>query len=168
MLAANSNGAPAYKPKDGNAALPRPQKIKLSDDDFVLADLHIGTTKDEVFSVFGQPVDTEEFTLPYFAGSKNLRIVKYSFADGSATIGEDNDCVYEIKVTTAKYKTTRGIKIGDSFQAIRAAYGQETFKQRLNSGNMCYSYGGKGALQLSFEVNSVNQVVSIGLDVWSD
>ena len=140
----------------------------LTDKDFALAGLTISSTKTEAIATFGQPTNVETFGFPNFQGSKNPRFTKYVFPDGTVTISDYKGDIFEITVTTPKYSTIRGIKVGDSLSQVREAYGKEKSSQKLRSGNMCYVYSWRGPLALSFETDSANHVVGISVDLWSD
>lgn len=139
----------------------------LKNDDFVLAGLTLEATKQKAIETLGQPINMEDFTVPYIAGGKNVKFTKYNFAGVSVIIEPKQDSVWDIRITDTKNKTIRGVSNGDSITKVKELYGKEFSAQTLKSGNVYYSYK-RNAYLLAFEVDGNNKVVAISIDKWSD
>lgn len=145
-------------------------KLELTQDDLVIAGLSQTVGKDKMIALLGKAKTTEQFTLDYFAGGKDVKFTKYNYPGVSVTVVDVNGRIIEIDTTDITYKTARGIKIGDLIKKVKEVYGEEDQHSPSRMGQPFYTYTkAKSPEVLSFKVDpATNKVIKISVDSWSD
>lgn len=145
-------------------------KLELSQDDLVIAGLTQAMNKEKMIALLGTATTTEQFTMDYFAGGKNVKFTKYNYPGVSVTIVDINGRIIEIDTTDITYKTARGAKIGDSIAKVKKLYGEEDLHSPSRMGQPFFVYGkAKSPEVLSFKVDpATKKVIRISVDSWSD
>lgn len=144
-------------------------KQELTQDDLVIAGLKDGMSKEAMVKLLGTATSTENFTMDYFAGGKNVKFTKYNYPGISVMILDIKGQIIEIDITDKTYKTARGAKVGDPIAKIKELYGEEDLYSPSRAGQPLFVYGGgRGPEVLSFKVDPITKkVVTISVDSWS-
>lgn len=86
---------------------------RLNNDDFIVAGISIGMPVNDAMKILGKPqsITTEVF---------NQRALKYIGFE----IDSEDDAVFSIIITSNKYSTSRGLRVGDGFKRLVHLYGK--------------------------------------------
>lgn len=125
------------------------EPIKMTKGDFKIDGLSTKMSTEEVKKLMGEPKlirkDSSRSTYPY----SGLVCTIWEY-EKYIVIFESNT-VLGIVITSEKYKTARGIKIGDDFGKVLSLYGQGGYNNIHNNLYYCDEYGNN-----EFETNSLD------------
>lgn len=145
-----------------------PPKIssEISEEDYFVAGLSLGMTKQKMFETLGLPTSESQKTIDYFAGGRNVSYTKYIFPGIAIGIIDDRDFIVDIVLLDTTYKTARGITIGDPYAKVKELYSQKfktfpsnTFEYRMK----------RTAYAIDFKVDPIsNKIKGITIHNWGD
>lgn len=101
--------------------------------DLILADLRIGDTLDKAKGILG------EFRLVRQQWSGAYGTNTYTWQNNRAEILEISGTIGFLRISTADYATTRGIRVGDSKDSMLQAYGSAKYHHQ-HSGQEFFTY----------------------------
>lgn len=150
----------------------------LSDADLVLSNIDPKNKLPETESILGPALNTTQFQFK----EMNNATFKQSYFNGIiitslVSNNKNNDSLWEIRLTSSKYPTARGIKVGQSASDIISMYGQphksHEYKDKQNRDCLVYSYNVNGSKRSSiWTLNFIlekasNKILEIEADAWS-
>ena len=144
------------------------EKNKLVQEDLIIAGISQAMSKESMIAILGKTTSTEELTLDYFAGGKNVKFTKFNYPGISVTVLDIKDGVMQVDITDTSYKTARGIKIGDTLTKLKELYGDEDQHSPSKMGDPFFVYRkAESPESLTFKIDpKTNLIIRISVDSW--
>ena len=135
--------------------LPAYAQQKLNSSDFVVAGISRGMSKINVKKILGKPKNEEMSK----GVTENFTSLKY--AGLIVDLGSDQE-VFGVEITSAKYATARGLRVGDSDKKLLELYGNPESKYQQD---WDYNFDDeKGLLRVGIKKNKVDRIYIGSLD----
>jgi hypothetical protein len=106
--------------------------IKITKDQFKISGITIGTKRDEVVKIFGNP--DSSISVPDEVVDDSGETLSYEGLEIYVAANK----VYNIKCKNKKYSTADSIKVGDSIEKVFKTYGKTDIIKRNEQDMICY------------------------------